>query len=117
MLQRPLSVSRRFLTLSALLAALAAVGWAPVAQAAEDGTTVRSVRPSKAVRAGRAARVKGTVLRRAADVAAKPSFGQTSGLHATQDPLALKSSVALVVDQDTSEVLFSKNTQAVLPIA
>jgi len=29
----------------------------------------------------------------------------------------LKSSVALVVDQDTSEVLFSKNDKAVLPIA
>jgi len=32
-------------------------------------------------------------------------------------PLALKSSVALVVDQDTEEVLLEKNTNAVLPIA
>jgi D-alanyl-D-alanine endopeptidase (penicillin-binding protein 7) len=45
------------------------------------------------------------------------SFGQIEGLHETRDVLALKSSVALVLDQDTSEVLFSKNTQAVLPIA
>jgi serine-type D-Ala-D-Ala endopeptidase (penicillin-binding protein 7) len=45
------------------------------------------------------------------------SFGEASGLHAVRDPLDLKSSVALVVDQDTSEVLFSKNPQAVLPIA
>ena len=45
------------------------------------------------------------------------SFGQAGGLHATRDPLDLKSSVALVVDQDTSEVLFSQNSQAVLPIA
>lgn len=45
------------------------------------------------------------------------SFGEAGGLHATPDPLDLKSSVALVVDQDTSEVLFSKNSQAVLPIA
>jgi D-alanyl-D-alanine endopeptidase (penicillin-binding protein 7) len=45
------------------------------------------------------------------------SFGQQEGLHDTRDALALKSSVALVLDQDTSEVLFSKNTQAVLPIA
>ncbi len=45
------------------------------------------------------------------------SFGEAGGLHATRDPLDLKSSVALVVDQDTSEVLFSKNSQAVLPIA
>jgi D-alanyl-D-alanine endopeptidase (penicillin-binding protein 7) len=45
------------------------------------------------------------------------SFGQANGLHATPDPLDLKSSVALVVDQDTSEVLVNKNSQAVLPIA
>jgi D-alanyl-D-alanine endopeptidase (penicillin-binding protein 7) len=48
---------------------------------------------------------------------ARPSHGQVFGLHATPDPLDLKSSVALVVDQDTDEVLFSKNPQAVLPIA
>ncbi|MFT3777573.1 MAG: serine hydrolase [Ottowia sp.] len=45
------------------------------------------------------------------------SFGQMAGLHATDDPLDLKSSVALVLDQDTHEVLFSKNDHAVLPIA
>lgn len=48
---------------------------------------------------------------------ARPSFGQLYGLHNTADLLELKSSVALVVDQDTNEVLFSKNSQAVLPIA
>jgi len=48
---------------------------------------------------------------------ARPSFGQTYGLHATPDPLALKSSVAYVLDQDTNEVLLSKNSSAVLPIA
>lgn len=47
----------------------------------------------------------------------RASFGQLSGLHGTADPLDLKSSVALVLDQDTNEVLFSKNSQAVLPIA
>lgn len=47
----------------------------------------------------------------------RPSLGEVQGLHATQDPLDLKSSVALVVDQDTNQVLFSKNPQAVLPIA
>jgi D-alanyl-D-alanine endopeptidase (penicillin-binding protein 7) len=45
------------------------------------------------------------------------SYGQLQGLRATPDPLSLKSSVALVVDQDTGKVLFSKNPQAVLPIA
>jgi D-alanyl-D-alanine endopeptidase (penicillin-binding protein 7) len=46
-----------------------------------------------------------------------PSFGHLSGLQRTDDALDLKSSVALVVDQDTNEVLFSKNSEAVLPIA
>ena len=50
-------------------------------------------------------------------VPAKPSFGQIAGLHGAQDSLDLKSSVALVIDQDTREVLFSKNDHAVLPIA
>jgi D-alanyl-D-alanine endopeptidase (penicillin-binding protein 7) len=46
-----------------------------------------------------------------------PSFGQKAGLHATNDFLDLKSSVAYVIDQDTNEVLLSKNDHAVLPIA
>jgi serine-type D-Ala-D-Ala endopeptidase (penicillin-binding protein 7) len=48
---------------------------------------------------------------------AKPSFGQLIGLHQGHDSLELKSGVALVMDQDTNEVLFSKNSEAVLPIA
>ncbi len=54
---------------------------------------------------------------RAAIVPAKLSFGQMAGLHEVSDPLDLKSSVALVIDQDTHEVLLSKNDHAVLPIA
>jgi D-alanyl-D-alanine endopeptidase (penicillin-binding protein 7) len=53
----------------------------------------------------------------AASAATGSSFGQIYGLHQTQDPLELKSSVALVVDQDTNEVLLAKNSEAVLPIA
>ncbi|VTU21657.1 D-alanyl-D-alanine endopeptidase precursor [Variovorax sp. SRS16] len=45
------------------------------------------------------------------------SYGQLAGLHSTEDALDLKSSAALVIDQDTREVLFSKNDHAVLPIA
>ena len=60
-------------------------------------------------------------LRRALPVIAlqpaKPSFGELSGLHSVSDSLSLKSGVALVLDQDTNEVLFSKNSDAVLPIA
>ena len=54
---------------------------------------------------------------RMAAVPARQSFGQIAGLHAVSDPLDLKSSVALVIDQDTKEVLLSKNDHAVLPIA
>lgn len=45
------------------------------------------------------------------------SHGQMAGLQSAHDDLDLKSSVALVIDQETSEVLFSKNEKAVLPIA
>lgn len=50
-------------------------------------------------------------------VIARPSVGELVGLRRTEDPLDLRSSVALVVDQDTQEVLLNKNSQAVLPIA
>jgi D-alanyl-D-alanine endopeptidase (penicillin-binding protein 7) len=46
-----------------------------------------------------------------------PSEGHLAGLHRGDDPLDLRSSVALVVDQDTNEVLFEKNKNAILPIA
>jgi len=50
-------------------------------------------------------------------VPVRPSYGQLAGLHSVDDDLDLKSSVALVIDQETREVLFSKNDSAVLPIA
>jgi D-alanyl-D-alanine endopeptidase (penicillin-binding protein 7) len=53
----------------------------------------------------------------APSLAARASFGQMAGLHTVGDPLDLRSSVALVIDQDTHEVLLRKNDQAVLPIA
>jgi D-alanyl-D-alanine endopeptidase (penicillin-binding protein 7) len=43
--------------------------------------------------------------------------GDLAGLNLTRDPLDLKSNVALVLDQSTSEVLFEKNSQVALPIA
>jgi len=65
-----------------------------------------------------------TVVRRVAAVrapvraeAASQSFGYAAGLHETEDPLFLRSGAAIVLDQDTHEVLYSKNSQAVLPIA
>jgi len=76
---------------------------------------------AKAKVAASARQVKRVAVRRAAPVVRaeppRPSFGEIYGLHDTPDTLELKSSVALVLDQDTNEVLFSKNSQAVLPIA
>lgn len=65
----------------------------------------------------KAAPRKTQAKRRAAPVVMRPSFGELQGLRATDDPLSLKSSVALVLDQETHEVLFDKNAGAVLPIA
>lgn len=47
----------------------------------------------------------------------RTSFGTLYGLQNTPDPLELRSNVAFVVDQDTNEVVFAKNSEAVLPIA
>jgi D-alanyl-D-alanine endopeptidase (penicillin-binding protein 7) len=76
---------------------------------------------AKAVhRGGRIAATKVSVPARALAapvVAERLSYGQMAGLHSVTDPLDLESSVAFVMDQDTHEVLLSKNDQAVLPIA
>ena len=45
------------------------------------------------------------------------SFGDREGLNRTRDALDLKSSVALVLDQATSQVLLDKNSDVALPIA
>jgi len=47
----------------------------------------------------------------------KLSFGEIEGLQSTQDPLDLKSNVALVIDQESSKILFEKNANVSLPIA
>ena len=72
---------------------------------------------AKPVAQNRSPRVVHVAKAAAPIVAARPSFGQMAGLHAVNDPLDLRSSVALVIDQDTNEVLLRKNDQAVLPIA
>ncbi|ADJ63157.1 D-alanyl-D-alanine endopeptidase [Herbaspirillum seropedicae] len=43
--------------------------------------------------------------------------GDMAGLNLTPDPLALRSNVALVIDQANSQVLFEKNSGVALPIA
>lgn len=83
-----------------------------LARGKKSGTQLAKARP---------ARQTATLTARASvvHVAAAPrlSVGESLGLRSSSDPLELSSSVALVVDQDTNEVLFSKNDSAVLPIA
>jgi serine-type D-Ala-D-Ala endopeptidase (penicillin-binding protein 7) len=146
-LNRLLNVVAKCMCVLGLSVALATLGWSPAeAVQTKQGTkkTVASKAHGKKIskisaksgkkltsshaRASKMQRVvvKGkngkryVVLRAVPTVAAappKPSYGQLAGLHGTQDALDLKSSVALVIDQDTREVLFSKNDSAVLPIA
>ncbi len=60
-----------------------------------------------------------TTVTRSSDppVAARPSFATALGLRGQHDDLSLKSSVAMVVNQDTKEVYFEKNSAVSLPIA
>lgn len=48
---------------------------------------------------------------------AAATVGDKAGLDKTPDPLSLRSNVAFVVDQNSSEVLFEKNANVALPIA
>ena len=115
-------LSRLTLRLSTLAVALG-LGVAGVATPTEVSAAPRKQRvvvPAKSVKATRSVSTRASNLRRkAVRVAevAQPSTGQIAGLHQTPDALALKSSVAYVMDQETSEILFSKNPGAVLPIA
>ncbi|CAB3789793.1 hypothetical protein LMG28688_02989 [Paraburkholderia caffeinitolerans] len=58
-----------------------------------------------------------TAVRRVAFEPRQPTVGQAFGLHETPDSLALRSGVAYVVDQNSLEPLFDKNSHAVVPIA
>ncbi len=80
------------------------------AAAAKPGVSSKSASSKTASKSNRPARAVPVA-------AARPSFGQLAGLHTVSDPLDLRSSVALVIDQDTQEVLLRKNDNAVLPIA
>lgn len=98
-------------TFAAALLSLSLLSYVGIAEAAATSSKSKATQTRK---------VKSVVLRKQAVVPvlrAVPTFGQAAGLHDVDDPLDLKSSVAYVLDQNTNEVLFSKNPQAVLPIA
>ena len=110
---------------------------AKIAKASRSSSSAATSKVAVSAKAGKTSRVSGnkkgvvavrkngrlvtSIKRKPAIVIAAPpprlSFGQIAGLHDARDELELKSSVALVIDQDTREVLFSKNQNAVLPIA
>jgi serine-type D-Ala-D-Ala endopeptidase (penicillin-binding protein 7) len=88
------------------------LGLAPLSEAAQSRKAAaplvaKAVTGKKPVRSMRARRF----------APPPPTLGQRIGLHAADDPLDLRSGVALVMDQDTNEVLLAKNSHAVLPIA
>ncbi len=88
-------------------AAVAKGGRPPVA-------TRAPLRTERAVRNGRMVRVA------FAPRSVEPprlSIGNAIGLHMVDDPLDLRSSVAMVIDQRSGEALYEKNPDAVLPIA
>jgi serine-type D-Ala-D-Ala endopeptidase (penicillin-binding protein 7) len=117
---------RLLLTLCLLVFGMALQAQASAAtESTTDRTTARKGKQSTLVKTGKkqrkvyaaksGSRAMKASIRRIPD---RPSHGKLAGLHHTgSDLLALKSSVALVVDQDTKEVLFTKNSDAVLPIA
>ncbi len=86
-----------------------------VAQAIADDNREQMVRRIEMVHGKR--KVVWKRVRRAAPAVAALSAGELAGLAGTHDPMGLKSNVALVLDQQTSEVLFEKNSSVALPIA
>jgi len=104
---------------------------AAASRSSRGAASTHRVAKSKTARAPGAKRTKAFVDARAkasadsrsqvADAArtsqARPSIGHAFGLHDAEDPLSLQSAVALVLDQRSGEVLFEKNSRAVLPIA
>ena len=125
------SVTRKFKQLSrwalscAIGGALVCASFASSATVASSSATASKHHRKAAATAHAAPRARRvvsirrttTVTRTTVRVAAVPSAGYAAGLHTTEDPLFLRSGAALVLDQDTHEVLYSKNPEAVLPIA
>jgi D-alanyl-D-alanine endopeptidase (penicillin-binding protein 7) len=113
------SAPRTFKQLSRWALGLAVGGTLICASSASLATTAHHRKAPHATTVRVHAR-SSTVVRRTAAAHFEPAYqsvGYASGLHATEDPLFLRSGAAIVLDQDTHEVLYSKNPQAVLPIA
>ena len=73
---------------------------APDANAAQKRRTSKAAPAAAKAKPAAKAATRGAI-RKTAYEPERQSLGQQQGLHATDDPLELKSSVALVIDQDT----------------
>ena len=127
------SVSRKFKQLSrwalscAVGGALVCASFASSATATSSSTAAAKHHRKTAATVHAAPRAKRVAMVRRTTVTTRTSVrftevpsqsvGYAAGLHTTEDPLLLRSGAALVMDQDTHEVLYSKNSEAVLPIA
>lgn len=106
-----------FLAVSAWPSAVLAQNNASTAKKRPAATVSKTVQKKKQTVAKKSKGQRAGVANSKAAVPMRASYGQMAGLHSANDPLDLRSSVALVIDQDTREVLFRKNDHAVLPIA
>jgi len=81
-------------------------------------TTVK-IESKKVAKSSKKPKTVRTTVTRSSEstVEARPSFATALGLRGQHDDLSLKSSVAMVVNQDTNEVYFEKNSSVSLPIA
>jgi D-alanyl-D-alanine endopeptidase (penicillin-binding protein 7) len=112
--------ARDFISRAHFFSLLLALWALPLQGQAASGTAPVSASEPRRVVQVQGAGVKPAPKRRPVRrviIPAKPSVGMQAGLHRVNDPLSLRSSVAYVIDQDTQEVLFSKNEEVVLPIA
>ena len=106
-------ISRFVTTVAVALVAAVALTVAAPAEAAQKQTRKKAAAAQKTTKTVS----KQRRAKKVAVIPERPSFGQLAGLRNTEADLELKSSVALVMDQQTNEILLSKNPDAVLPIA
>ena len=97
--------------------AYAATSKRAVSKTAKNSKSAKTKGVKRIVRKSSLSSKRVAIREKAVVSLALPSVGHQTGLQSSADLLNLKSSVALVIDQNTNEVLFSKNDKAVLPIA
>lgn len=123
---RPASFSLKSLVLAASVSGLLFANGlhVPEAHAAQTPQTTQTATKTASAKKTSAKKTSAKKTKRSAKrtslrrrTGAAPSQAMLAGLRKTEDPLALGSSVAYVIDQDTGEELVVKNADIPLPIA